>query len=48
MKQPDLLDRQMLEDPNEFRKDFPLLDPRNMPKPTMDRLFTNTLLKEEL
>lgn len=44
MNRFDLLERCNLRDPNAFRQDFKLMDPKNLPQPSMEKLYNNPLL----
>ena len=44
MNRGDLLDKLSIMDPSQFKNEFKIIDPNNLPKPTLDRLFQNNIL----
>jgi peroxin-5 len=44
MNRMDMLDKLEMRDPFMFKDEFKLIDPRKMPQPTMDSLYTHDIL----
>ena len=44
MQRFDLIERLEMRDPQLFKDEFLLVDPKNLPKPSMDRLATQDIL----
>jgi hypothetical protein len=46
MNRLDLVEKANMKDPNLFRDEFMLMDPANIPKPNMDKLYENDIWNE--
>ena len=46
MGRGDLLDKQPMMNPQVYKDEFPIMDPYNIPKPNMDRLFQKNILDQ--